>query len=41
LYRDCPHKDEGMRIVHNIQQAETLEDMGGNMPRIFESLDNK
>jgi hypothetical protein len=30
-----------MRIVHNIQEAETIEDMGGSMPRIHASLDNK
>jgi len=30
-----------MRTVHNIQEAETIEDMGGNMPRIYVALDNK
>jgi hypothetical protein len=30
-----------MSIVHNIQEAETVEYMGGNMPRIFAALDNK
>jgi hypothetical protein len=30
-----------MRIVHNIQEDETVEDMGGNMPRIYAALDNK
>jgi predicted aspartyl protease len=30
-----------MRIVQNIQEAETMEDMGGNMPRIYATLDNK
>jgi hypothetical protein len=30
-----------VRDVHNVQQAETMEDMGRNVPRIYVSLDNK
>jgi hypothetical protein len=30
-----------MRIVHNIQDAETVEDMGGSMPMIYAALGNK
>jgi predicted aspartyl protease len=30
-----------MRIVHNIQEVETMKDMGGSMPKIYASLDNK
>ena len=30
-----------MRIVHNIQEVETMEDMGGSMPRIYVALDIK
>jgi hypothetical protein len=30
-----------MRIVHDIQEDEIVEDMGGSMPRIYASLDNK
>jgi hypothetical protein len=30
-----------MRISHQIQEDETIEDMGGRMPRIYASLDNK
>jgi hypothetical protein len=30
-----------MRIVHNIQEAEIVKDVGGSMPRIYEVLDNK
>jgi hypothetical protein len=41
LYRDCPHKGERMRNVCNIQEVETVEDMGGSMPRIYVVLDNK
>jgi predicted aspartyl protease len=41
LYRDYPHKGERMRTVHNIQEVETVDDMGGNMPRIYVALENK
>jgi hypothetical protein len=41
LYRDFPHKCQRMRSVHNIQEVEIVEYMGGNMPRIYASLDNK
>jgi hypothetical protein len=37
----CPHKGERMRTVHNIQEAEIVEYMGGNMPMIYASLENK
>jgi hypothetical protein len=40
-YRDCPHKNGKVRVVHNVQQAETVEDMGSRMPRIYAALDNK
>jgi hypothetical protein len=29
-----------MRSVRNIQEAKMVEDIGGNMPRIYASLDN-
>jgi hypothetical protein len=32
IFRDFPHRGEKFRIVHNIQ-AETVEDMGRNVPR--------
>jgi hypothetical protein len=41
MYRDCPHKGEKVRTIHNVQHAETMEDMGINVPRIYEALDNK
>jgi hypothetical protein len=41
MFRDCPHKGEKMRIIHNVQQAETVEDMGINVPRIYAALDKK
>jgi hypothetical protein len=28
-----------MRILHNVQQAETVEDMGRSVPRIYATLD--
>ena len=40
-YRDCPHKNGKARVVHNVQQVETVEDMGSRMPRIYAALDNK
>jgi hypothetical protein len=30
-----------MRTIHKIQEDETMEDMGGNMLRIYVALDNK
>jgi hypothetical protein len=40
-YRDCPHRKDKVRTIHNVQQAETMEDMGSRMPRIYVALDNK
>ena len=40
-YRDYPHKNGKVRVVHNVQQAEIVEDMGRNVPRIYAALDNK
>jgi hypothetical protein len=39
--RDCPHKNGKARTVHTVQQAETVEDMGSRMSRIYAALDNK
>jgi hypothetical protein len=33
--------DRIMRIVHKIQDDETIEYMGGSIPRIYVALDNK
>jgi len=41
LYRDCPNKGERIINLHNIQEAEIVEHIGGNMPRIYAYLDNK
>ena len=40
-YKDFPHKNGKVRVVHNVQQAETVEDMGSRIPRIYAGLDNK
>jgi hypothetical protein len=40
MFKDCSHRGEKVRNVHNVQQAETMEDMGINVSRIYESLDN-
>jgi hypothetical protein len=36
MFIDCFHRGEKVRIVHNVQQAETVEDMGRNVPRIMQ-----
>jgi hypothetical protein len=36
LYADCPHKKYRVKIVHNIQEATTVEDMG----RIYAALND-
>jgi hypothetical protein len=41
MYRDFPHRGERVKIVHNVQQVDTVEDMGRSMPRIYAALDNK
>jgi hypothetical protein len=40
-YRDFPHRKDKMRFVHNVQQDETVEDMGKRVPIIYVALDNK
>jgi hypothetical protein len=41
MFRDCPHRGEKVNTVHNVQQDETLEDMGRDVPRIYAALNNK
>jgi hypothetical protein len=41
MFIDCPHRGEKVRTIHSVQQAEIVEDMGRNVPRIYASLDNK
>jgi hypothetical protein len=40
-YRYFPHKSDQVRVVHNVQQEETVEDMGRSIPRIYAAPDNK
>jgi hypothetical protein len=40
-FKYCPYRGEKGRVVHNVQQDETVEDMGRYVPRIYEALDNK
>jgi hypothetical protein len=40
-YRDCPHKSDKVRAIHNVQQAKIVEDMGVSVPSIYASLENK
>ena len=40
-YRYFPHKNDKLRVVHKVQQAEIVEDMGSRMSRIYATLDNK
>jgi hypothetical protein len=41
MYKYFPHKGEKVRTVHNVQKAETMEDMERSVPRIYTALDNK
>jgi hypothetical protein len=40
-YKYFPCRNDKVRAVHNVHQAEIVEDMGCRMPRIYVSLDNK
>ena len=40
MYRYFLHISEKVRIVHNVKQVETVEDMGINVHKIYASLDN-
>jgi hypothetical protein len=39
MYKYFPHRSERVKIVHNAQQDEIVEDMGINVPNIYASLD--
>jgi hypothetical protein len=40
-YRDCPHRNDKVRVLHKVQQDEIVEDMSSRIPRIYAALDNK
>jgi hypothetical protein len=41
MYKDCCHKGYRTRTVHNIQEVDTVEDMGRSMPGIYAALDHR
>jgi hypothetical protein len=40
MHRDLPQRGDKASIVHNVQQVVKVEDMGRNVPMIYENLDN-
>jgi hypothetical protein len=41
MHKYFPQIGDKEKIVHSVQQAATIEDMGRNVPRIYIELDNK
>jgi hypothetical protein len=41
MFRYFPHRSDKERVVHNVQRAEIVGDMGINVPRIYAALDKK
>jgi hypothetical protein len=41
MYKYCPHQGDKMKTMHNINQEETVEDVGRIMLRIYTTLDNR
>jgi hypothetical protein len=41
MYKYCSHKGDRMKIVHNIHEDDTVEDMGRSIPRIYATLNNR
>jgi hypothetical protein len=41
LYKHCPHKGDRMRIVHNIQEVDTVDDMGRIMQGFMSTCKHK
>jgi hypothetical protein len=40
IFRDCPRISDKERVVHNVQRAERMGDMGRNVPRKYGTLYN-
>ena len=40
-YRDFPQKNDKVKAINIVHHAETMEDMGSRIPRIYAALDNK
>jgi hypothetical protein len=41
LYKYCPHKGYRMRTMHNIEEANTLYNVGMIIPRIYVALEKR
>jgi hypothetical protein len=41
MYKDYPHRSERVKIGHNAQLAEIVEDMGKSVPKIYVALEKK
>ena len=41
MYKDCPHREDKMKTIHNIQEATIVEDMGRSIPRIYATLEDR
>jgi hypothetical protein len=41
ICKDFPYKGEKVNIVRNVPQANIVEEIGRNIPRIYIALDNK
>jgi hypothetical protein len=39
MYRYFPHRNDKVRVVHNVQQEETVKDMDRSVPRIYAAMD--
>jgi hypothetical protein len=41
LLRDCPHRQQSNKMVYNVQEATTVNDVARSMPQIYAALDNR
>jgi hypothetical protein len=41
MYKDFPHREDKMNVIHTIKKEDAIEYVGKNMPRIYASLDNR
>jgi hypothetical protein len=41
MYKECTHKGDRMRTMHNIKEDDTMDDMGRIMQRIYAGLNNR
>jgi hypothetical protein len=38
---DCPHREDRVRNVHNIQEETKVQEVVGNIPKIYAALENQ